>query len=431
MDPHFGISRPFLLIIGVFVLSHSVSLIAEESEPKTGWSVGGVPAISYESDRGFEYGLILGLHNFGDGERYPNYYHKIHLGWSRYTGGSSINEVFFDAPDFLFNKLRFTAYLGYLTELLQPFYGFNGYAARYEPAYETSDPADADYERGLYKSRAYYAHDRRMWKITTDVQGDLSGEKLRWIAGVGTFKIDVGPPDVEKLYHRLHMDEQPPDSSLYEDMVRSGQIPADEAKGGLSNYFKSGVVYDTRDSEANPMSGLWTEAFLTTFTSLLGSDYQFTLATVQHRQYFPLIENDLSFSYRLGYQGNLTGETPFFMLPFLFGSFRIREGLGGKWTLRGVLRNRVVGQSMGFANFEFRWKVYRTVLFNQNLYFAVTTFFDTGRVLSASEDNFHNSFGAGVYGALNENFIVGLDYGRAVDPRDGQQGIYIHLDFIY
>ena len=431
MESRVIVSRGFLWIIGLLILGFGSGAAADESEPKTGWSIGGVPAVSYESDRGFEYGIILGLHNFGDGERYPNYYQKIHLGWSRYTGGSGINEVFFDAPDFLFKTLRLTSYVGYLTELLQPFYGLNGYAARYEPAYETSDPADDDYNPDLYKSRAYYAHDRRMWNITTDVQGDLLGEKLRWIAGVGVFNVNVGPPDVERLHERLNMDEQLPDSSLFEEMVRSGQIPAEEANGGWCNYFKAGIVYDTRDSEANPMSGLWTEAFLTTFTPLLGSEYQFALATIQHRQYFPLIKNDLSFSYRLGYQGNIAGETPFFMLPFIFSSFRIREGLGGKWTLRGILRNRVVGQSIGFANVELRWKVYRTVLFNQNLYFAITTFYDTGRVLNSRADELHHSYGAGVYGALNENFIVGLDYGRAMDSRDGQRGIYIHLDFIY
>jgi len=57
------------------------------------------------------------------------------------------------------------------------------------------------------------------------------------------------------------------------------------------------------------------------------------------------------------------------------------EGLGGAKTLRGILRNRIVGDGIVYGNFEFRWKVFSTVWFNQNFYFALSTFFDTGRVI--------------------------------------------------
>lgn len=400
-------------------------------ETKTGWSVGGVPVVSYDSDKGFEYGIVVALHNFGDGEDYPAYQQKFQAEWSRYTGGSGINDLFFDAPDLLFGKIRLTSYVGYLTELLQPFYGFNGYASRYEPAYVISEPEEPGYNQDLYKSRAYYAHDRKMWKITTDFQGDITSPRFRWIAGLGALAVRVGRPDVDRLNSRLNPETPIPDSSLYASMVEDGRIPADEARGGQCNFLKVGLIYDTRDNEANPMSGLWTEVFLTTYTPLLGSDFTYTLATLQHRQYFTLIPRRLSFTYRLGFQSTIAGDIPFFDLPFLMSSYKIREGLGGKWTIRGMLKNRAVGRSMGFLNTECRWKFYRTQLFHQNFYAALGFFFDTGRVFSSPEDHLHSAYGSGIYLAMNENFIVGLDYGRAIDRQDGTSGMYVHMDYLY
>ncbi|MBD3275612.1 MAG: BamA/TamA family outer membrane protein, partial [Candidatus Marinimicrobia bacterium] len=290
-------------------------LLSAQDTEKSGWTVGGVPAISYNSDRGFQYGVVLELYNFGDGSDYPNYQQTIQGEWSRTTGGSGINEIFFDAPDFLWGKIRLTSYVGYRTELLQPFYGFGGYESRYNPAFVVSDSDDPEYSPNLYKSRFYYAHDRRYWSLRSDLQGALGSGSLRWVAGINFTGMDAGKPDIDEISSNLSFDDDIPDSSLYETYVRDGIIPADEARGGQVNYVKFGAIYDTRDTEANPMSGIWTELLFTTATEILGSDFNYTVATLTHRQYFTLIEEDLSFAYRLGIQSNIAGDTPFFMEP--------------------------------------------------------------------------------------------------------------------
>lgn len=419
------------LKILLLLLCLGIVTTTRAEKTKTGWNVGGVPVISYDSDKGLEYGVVLALHNFGNGNLYPAYKQKLQMEWSRYTGGSGINDIFFDAPNLLLGKIRVTSYVGYLTELLQPFYGFNGYASRYVPAYEISDPDKPGYNASLYKSRAFYAHDRKMWKITTDFQGDITSPHFRWIAGLGMLDVQIGTPDVARLNSRLEPETPIPDSSLYAEMLHDGQIPANEADGGQCNFLKFGLILDTRNNEANPTRGVWSEIFLTTYTPLLGSEFTYTLATIQHRQYFTLIPRSLSFTYRLGFQSAISGNIPFFARPFLMSSYKIREGLGGKWTIRGVLKNRAVGRSMGFLNTEFRWKFYRTQLLNQNFYAAINFFFDTGRVLSSSEDHLHNACGAGFYLAMNENFIVGLDYGRALSRQDGTSAMYVHMDYLY
>ncbi len=96
-----------------------------------------------------------------------------------------------------------------------------------------------------------------------------------------------------------------------------------------------------------------------------------------------LIENDLSFAYRLGYQTSLSGEVPFFyqsqvITSRLTGSSS--EGLGGAQTLRGVMKNRVIGDGFILGNAELRWKPFYFKLFNQDCYLGLNLFYDLGMV---------------------------------------------------
>jgi len=138
---------------------------------------------------------------------------------------------------------------------------------------------------------------------------------------------------------------------------------------------------------------------------------------------------------------------PFYMLPFVFDSKITRDGLGGSKTMRGIMRNRVVGESMAFGTLELRYKFLRTVVFNQNLYIAISGFMDSGTVLKKYEfdtsgvpagqiiydtdESIHLSFGGGLHFALNENFVVAIDYGIAADKRDGTSGLYIGLNWLF
>ena len=54
---------------------------------KTGWNFGPFPAISYNSDLGFQYGALCDIFYYGDGHQYPDYQHKINVEISHYTKG--------------------------------------------------------------------------------------------------------------------------------------------------------------------------------------------------------------------------------------------------------------------------------------------------------------------------------------------------------
>ncbi len=441
---------PFFVSV-TFLLAGASGLMAnndEENPGKTGWTFGALPALSYNTDLGFQYGGLVDFYYYGDGSSYPKYLHKIYAEISRYTKGSGINRLFYDS-EFLIPGIRVTADLSYFTEKALDFYGFNGYNAVYNSLWE--DDSDDD-----YRSRMFYRHERNMFRFTLDFQGRLSGRELRWIAGAGLMRNTIGPVDIDALNEGQDEEDRLPGldevPGLYDRYVDWGVISREEKDGGSTHHFKLGVVYDTRDNESNPMSGIWSEAVVFAAPGFMGNgDFAYSRLSLTHRQYFTIIENDLSFAYRLNYQGTLGGNVPFYMLPYMINSFSLSsntDGLGGSRTVRGMLRNRVVGDGIAFGNFELRWKFYRTVLFNQNIYLAFNGFMDAGQVVgereidvpagseffqyyNSGEESLHLTLGGGFRIAMNENFIVAVDYGKPLDNRDGGGGLYIGLNYLF
>lgn len=429
----------------------TISAQSDVSEKvKTGWTFGALPAISYNTDLGFQYGALVDLYFYGDGSTYPRYMHKIYAEVSRYTKGSGVNRLFYDS-EFLIPNIRVTADLSYFTEKALDFYGFNGYNSVYDAIWEDDDPVNME-----YKSRMFFRHERNMFRFTLDLQGQLAGRELRWIGGFGLMNTGIGPVDIEALNKGKDDDDKLPSleamPGLYDRYVNWGLISPEEKDGGSTNFLKLGVVYDTRDNEPSPMSGMWSEAVLFTAPGFLGNgDFGYSRISLTHRQYFTIIERDLSFAYRINYQQTLGGNVPFYMLPYMINSFSLSsntDGLGGSRTVRGMLRNRVVGDGMAFGNLELRWKFYHGVWFNQNIYLALNGFMDGGQVVSKKkidlpggselsnfyrdgEEKLHITLGGGFRIAMNENFIVAIDYGNPLDKRDGGGGLYIGLNYLF
>ena len=64
---------------------------------KTGWNLGPLPVVAYDSDVGFKYGAALKFYYYGDGSVYPKYRHYMGFEWSRTTKGSGINQFLYDS----------------------------------------------------------------------------------------------------------------------------------------------------------------------------------------------------------------------------------------------------------------------------------------------------------------------------------------------
>jgi len=431
--------KNFILIaLCLLVIQPAFSQKDTVANPKKGWTFGAVPAIAFDSDIGFKYGAVVNLFDYGDGKSYPKYHHSLYLEWSRTTKGSGINNILYDS-EYLIPGLRFTCDLNYLTEQTLNFYGFNGYESDYNADLEDDGNA------ATYISRAFYKHERKLFRFVPDFQGKIIGKKFRWLAGLGYYNIKIGSVDIDKLNKGKSDDEKLPNVDLLYDLyVKNKIIPDNQKDGGNVTLIKAGLVVDTRDNEPNPMNGMWTEALILFAPSFLGNDNQYSQLVVTHRQYFTVVPKVLNLAIRGSYMQKISGDIPFYMLPFYFSSSQTRDGFGGAKTMRGVLRNRVVGDGVAFGNIELRWKFIRTIIKKQNLYVALSTFLDGGRVTqrydypdplgivsSNKSENWHGSYGAGLHFVLNENFIVAFDYGRALDPQDGKSGLYINLNFLY
>lgn len=446
--------KRFLLVLLALIFSVSVFSQedqAEESENdsiKNGLTIGGVPALAYDSDLGFLYGAILNFYWYSD-NKYPVYDHSLYMEWSRTTKGTGKNILEYDNRTLIPNgrmKLEFS----YLTEQALDFYGYNGYQAYFNSAFldESSDD---------YISRLFYRHERKLFRINADFEGKLFGDKWRWLAGFSNYNVNISSVDIDKLNEDKSGDELLPDTAgLYDRYVEWGVIPQDQANGGNTNFFKIGAVFDTRDNEASPQKGVWSEAILMMAPGFTGNDYSYSKLILTHRQYLTLVKKKLVFAYRLNYQTKLSGEIPFYMLPFYTRSKDTKDGLGGSKTLRGILRNRVVGDAAALTNLELRYTFLNTKIGKQDFSITLSGFTDIGMVtdkyefntdgvtagygntkeenlefLNHSKEEPHISYGAGLHFALNTNFIVAADYGLAGDPRDGKSGLYIGLNYIF
>ena len=426
--------------------------IVKKDKVKSGFNFGALPAVSFDSDLGFQYGLIGNLFNYGDGSYYPDYKWSLYGEWSRTTKGSGTNQLFFDSKYLLPYGLRITADLSFLTEKALDFYGFNGFEAAYHPEFEEDEGDDT----AKYISRMYYRHERKITRVSVDFQGALSGRKLRWLAGFGRFDNKIATVDIEQLNKGLDDDKKlPPVETLYDKYVNYGFIGEEEKDGGAINSLKLGIVYDTRDNEPNPNTGFWIEAIAMTAPSFLGnSESAYTKLALIYRHYIPVVKDKLTFAYRLGWQGTVDGETPFYMQPYMITTntkITKSDGLGGAKSLRGVLRNRVVGDAFTYANLELRYKFLKFNQWNQNFYVALSGFGDFGTItkridinksllptyelysdfFDMEEDKLHSAYGLGLHVAMNENFILAIDYGLAGNKKDGNSGMYISIGFLF
>ncbi len=451
MKKHYSLLLILLSFLSFSSLAQTDTVI---SKSKKGWKLGALPVVAYDADLGFQYGALAQLNDFGDGTIYPDYKHMIYAEWSRYTKGTGVNQIFYDTKSLLPRHLRMTVDVSYLTEKALDFYGFNGYDAAYHEEYTNDeDPVD-------YISRVYYKYERKQWRAILDFQGRITSQKFRWLAGISYYNFKIGQVDIESLNKGKSEEDKLPDTTLlYDYYVKNGLISKDEKNGGQFFYIKTGLIYDTRDNEPAPNKGLWDEIVLLTAPPIGDVKSAFARFEITHRQYIPVVHDKFTFAYRLAYQGTISGKdaAPFYIQPLLINSFSTatnNDGLGGAKSLRGIKRNRVVGDGALLANLELRYKIWQTKLLKQNFYIGAVAFGDYGKVVQyrdldlrllegtpeydrnfepdAENSKFgHIGYGAALRFVLSDNFIVAVDYGFAGDKRDGSSGLYINIGHLF
>ncbi|HIW97861.1 MAG TPA: BamA/TamA family outer membrane protein [Candidatus Tidjanibacter gallistercoris] len=401
---------------------------------KTGFSFTPIPALSYSSDLGFQLGAILDAYWFGDGSSYPKYMHKFTAEACYFTKGSGIYYLFYDS-EYLLHGLRLTASASYLPNTMMAFYGFNGYSAPYLRS----------------KNAGFYAVDRNLFRIMGDLQGRIAGP-LGWAAGAAFFHYDTG---------RIRVERYAGETTLYDLYRRYGLIREDESGGGSHIELRAGLVYDTRDHEPDPSCGLYADLLLYGAPDIIDRrGYGYMKAAVSFRHYVPVIRGRLVFAYRLCWQGTVAGNPPFYVqqnYATLFLKQINSDILGGAISLRGILYNRVVGDGMAWANAELRLRLFDFRLFGQEWYLTANPFFDMGivtapyrmeamravaadptiaedlrrTIYSGEEERPHMSAGLGIKIVMNRNLVLSVEYGIPFDRRDGTNGLYLNMNYLF
>jgi outer membrane protein assembly factor BamA len=260
---------------------------------------------------------------------------------------------------------------------------------------------------------------------------------------------------------------------LYDKYVDWDIIKPAEAKGGTHPYVRAGFVYDSRNKQANASSGMYADAFFT-YNAGFGKSAPYNNlkfnAVFQH--YVPIYKDYISFAYRAGVQVLLAGQSPFYMDNYLNALYYQRvlyEAVGGGNSVRGLIRNRVTANGFGYATAEFRFKVWKFKIKKENFYLAFNPFCDMGIVLQPKtlneqtiRDNIaHNDpdflflsvneldsyfnfdkkkiylphFGAGIGMkiAMNENFILSVDWAMPFNKQDNgsMANIYVKMGYLF
>ena len=421
---------------------------------RKGWTFGVLPSVAYDADLGLQYGALTNIYYFGDGSTYPEYLHSFYAEAAYTTKHFGIFRFSYDSK-YLIPKHRLSVDLTYLPDQMCDFYGFNGYQSEYVAAYSNQDdPA--------YISRAYYKYRRDLFRFSADLQGELH-KPFYWNAGIGLLHFAVGTVDIDRLNsYTKDPDKWLPDTvTLFDHYVDYGYIKPAEATGGLHPYLHAGVTFDTRDRQQNPRRGIHADAFLTYYAGLGSmSSYNNVKFNAAWRHYLPIIPNRLTFAYRIGTQLNVAGESPFYLNTYLNQLYMQRvvyEGLGGANSVRGIMRNRILAPGVAFANVELRTQLFSFKVKKNMFYVGLVPFLDAGMVvqpynrvshdphigapITDDQTNIdyqrlydpHLGGGCGLKVAMNDNFVLSVDWATAFDQQDNSKfsNFYIKMGYMF
>lgn len=456
---------------------------------KTGWNFGALPSVGFDADLGFQGGALANVYYYGDGSQYPEYIHSIYAEAAYTTKNYGIFRVNFDSKG-LIPKHRLTIDATYQPDAMCDFYGFNGYQSVYNQDFHKWKKDPDKMNVADYQSRAFYKYKRDLFRFAADVEGTI-WKDIKWNAGLGVLGYMIDECDIDMLNGKNEYDPNIPlgeqkamnkeIEGVYEKYIKWGLIDQAEAKGGWHPYLRAGLTYDSRNMRTCPTKGIYADAFFT-YTAAFNAKYgQQADAGYNHlqfnfnfRHYVPIYRDRVTFAYRIGTQNNIAGKSPFYMNTYLNTLFIQRvmyEGLGGANSLRGIMRNRILANGFAYANVELRTKVAKFDIGRQHFYIGLAPFFDLGvitqpyeldeeKILDAynkDDDQYklglgdyfkldengkidqsevympHMAAGLGLKIAMNENFVLSVDWAMALDKRDNAKwaNFYIKMGYLF
>jgi outer membrane protein assembly factor BamA len=344
------------------------------------WSV--VPAFSADSDRGYGFGVLGVLARFKPG--YDPY---------RWRGRALIYMTVKPSPDggaelpyhdYILNmdlpglsqgRLRLNLTLSFGRFTTSGYYGFGNAA----PARE--DPG------------RYHQYDRIFPQVRVQARMKLL-PRLSFLSGLAV------------TYNRINLYE----GSQLEEDIASKDAAIRELLRGVDDHglaeLTVGWVYDTRDHEYVPSSGMFHDITwrFVPGTTTVGGELAYGGLNLTTRFYLTLIRDRLIAAFRL-LADLMVGQPPFYELAWI-GGIEYTTAIGGVYAVRGVPVHRYHGKVKVLGNFELRARFWRFTLFGQRFRLGAAGFFDAGRVWTEILGN--RGFDGGG---------LGLKYGVGGGPR--------------
>ena len=487
--------KKYTLLILIALLTLSVQAAKKEKvqqvdslgrKIKTGWNFGALPSVAFDADLGFQGGALANIYYYGDGSQYPEYIHSLYAEAAYTTKNYGIFRVNYDSK-YLIPKHRLTLDATYQPDAMCDFYGFNGYQSVYNQDFHKwkKNPEKMGVLED-YQSRAFYKYKRDLFRFAADIEGTI-WKNIKWNAGLGVLGYMIDECNIDMLNGKKNTFDPNTDryaqkamnkdvEGLYEKYVKWGLIDQAEANGGWHPYLRAGLTYDSRDQRTCPTKGIYADAFFT-YTAAFGEQveagYNHLQFNFNFRHYVPVYRDRVTFAYRIGTQNNIAGKSPFYMNTYLNTLFIQRvmyEGLGGANSLRGIMRNRILANGFAYANVELRAKIAHFDIRRQHFYIALAPFFDMGIItqpyeldgikiqnayasdtdplklplesyFSMKDGEFdssevympHMAAGVGLKVAMNENFVLSVDWAMALNEQDNAKwaNFYIKMGYLF
>lgn len=405
----------------------------------------GLPLLNYDPNTGFGGGA--GAYYYLNGKRtdplfaYTPYQHRFFLQAFVTTLGYQSHLLDYDAPTLFDSPWRLRAQVNYERNNSQNYFGIGEGAralsfpgaqrtfsdfARYQEALDRVTPNGTTYAR-------YNKFELTRPQGLVSVERSLLGGLFRSFFGFGFSYADVvdltgtrtdgvtaGGQDITVRSARTRL----------RDDCDTHRIVG--CQGGWENRLRLALVFDTRDFEPDPNSGIFSELAADFGTSWLGSQYEFARVMLAMRGYWSPIprQADLVLAARGIYEVQSQG-VPFFSLNTFPFTEDVRAGLGGLRSLRGFRENRFVGHVMALTNYEVRWTFAKTTILGERFGFMAVPFVDMGRVFDSvrrtSLADWERTQGLGLRIAWNLATIVMIDYGFSNED----SGLYLNFSHIF
>ena len=130
--------------------------------------------VAFDADRGFQFGALMNIYDFGDGKNYPNPNSQWYFEGSAYVKESTVGSYLLRAEydnKTLIPGVRISVCAGHYKDAALDFYGFNGYQSNYDMGLISNNISFDSSTKAGNKLETKFTDKGKTPKGTTDTAG--------------------------------------------------------------------------------------------------------------------------------------------------------------------------------------------------------------------------------------------------------------------